>query len=186
MKCNQYQKLMMRYFDHEVNPEQRMLLDDHLNGCPECRKLYTDLHRILTPMEIPVMMEPEPGLEKLVLERVKTLPMVQCGEDNGLAKLIYGSLAVALVFLVLFIQMTWRESGFFQLLLQSRHYLNVLSGIAMESQIIYRVITSVFAENVSAIARDIQNICQAAILFGIVLIIKFTVFRSGGPSPDPG
>lgn len=186
MKCKQYQELMMRDFDHNLNPEERKIWNDHLNVCPECRNLYQDLHRILTPMEIPVLIEPDPGLEQLVLERIQTLPAVKPFEDKGLAKIIYGSLAVALLFLLLFVHLTLREASFSQLLLQARQYFNFLSGIALNSQIIYRFITSVFGETVFALFREVQNICQAVILFGIVLIIKFTVFRPVEPRPNPG
>ena len=184
MKCNQSQELIMRYFDHNLSRESRNLLDEHLNGCPECRNLYKDLHRILTPLEIPVPVEPGPGLEKLVLERIQTLPETKPSQDNELARIIYGSLAAALVFLLFIIHWSLQQVSFTQLLLQSRQYFNFLSGIVLNSQIIYRVITSVFGEAASAIFREIQNISQAAVLFGIILIIKFTARKPAGPKPE--
>lgn len=188
MKCNRYQELLMRHFDGDLNNEEQELLQQHLNGCPGCRNLYGDLHHILTPLETAAPVEPHPGLEKMVLERVKKLPVTFLktapNGESGLAKMIYGWLAVALVLLMLAIHLALRDAGLYQLFLQSRQYFSFLSGIALDSQIFCQVVSSVFAQVVLSIFREIQSICLAAVLFGIVLTIRFTAVKLAHPKMD--
>lgn len=185
MKCNQCRELLMRNFDRELNHEEQELLHQHLNGCPGCRNLYDGLHQILTPLEAVPPVEPDPGLEKIVMERIKKLPVagLETGlnQDSGLVKMIYGWLAAALVLLMLAIHLTLQNTNFPEFLLQTRQYSGFLSGIALDSQIIFQVIAGIFSQTVSSIFQEIQNIFLAVILFGIVLTIRFTANKLSNP-----
>jgi hypothetical protein len=178
----------MRHFDHELNHGEQELLHQHLNGCPDCRNLYDGLHQILTPLEAAPPVEPDPGLEKMVMERIKKLPVTRSKprshEETGLAKMIYGWLATALVLLMLAIHLALQNTNFPEFLLQIRQYSGFLSGIALDSQIILQVIAGVFSQTISLIFREIQNIFLAAIMFGVVLTIRYTVVKLAGPKLD--
>lgn len=184
MECNQYQKLLMRRFDHDLNCKERELLAQHLNGCPDCRSLYEDLHRILASLETAAPVEPDPGLEKMILEQIKTLPAVNLNGELGLIKMIFGWLAAALVLLYMAIHLTVQDAGLYGILLQGRQYSSFLSGIALDSQIFFHVISSVFTQAIVSISRVLQNICWATILFGIVLAVRFMTAKPANPKPD--
>jgi predicted anti-sigma-YlaC factor YlaD len=196
MKCNRYHELLMRHFDRDLNNEERELLHFHLESCPDCRNLYGELHRIFHSLETAAPVEPDPGLEKLLLERIKTLPATglktvskpalktASDEAPGLAKMIYGWLAAALVLLLWAIHLTLQDAGAAGLLLQSRKYLAFLSGIALDSQIICQVVAGVFTKSMLSIFREIQNIYLAAILFGVVLTVRFAAVQLVNPKPD--
>lgn len=184
MKCNQYQELLMRHFDRDLNDSKQKLLYRHLNECPDCRNLFKDLHRILTPLETATPVEPAPGLEKMILEQIKTLPAVNLNGELGLIKMIFGWLAAALVLLYMAIHLTVQDAGLYGILLQGRQYSSFLSGIALDSQIFFHVISSVFTQAIVSISRVLQNICWATILFGIVLAVRFMTAKPANPKPD--
>lgn len=46
MKCSKAQKLIGDYIDGELDGKKASLLKDHLQVCPECRKLFEDFEQI--------------------------------------------------------------------------------------------------------------------------------------------
>jgi hypothetical protein len=174
----------MRYFDHKLSREEQDLFYKHLDHCPECRNLYDDLDHILTPLEAAGPVEPDPGIEQIILEKIQEQPVSLSRPEPGLAKLIYVWVAFACILLMLAIQWTLGGMDFPQLLLQIRQYINSFSGIALDLQIIYQFIASIFTQGLVSILWEIHYIGLAAFLFGIILTIRFTAVKPANPDPE--
>lgn len=43
MKCRVVMELMQRHMDHDLNEEEQTAMEEHLEGCSECKKMYEKL-----------------------------------------------------------------------------------------------------------------------------------------------
>ncbi len=94
LKCDKYEALIMRYFDHDFSGNEREKLDQHLDSCSSCRLLFSQLSGILNTLESAKAAEPEPDLERLVMDRIMSLPaQPDNNEQYRPVKLIYGTFA---------------------------------------------------------------------------------------------
>jgi anti-sigma factor RsiW len=52
--CSSVSKLLEKYFDQEAADEERLLVEDHLHGCPACRSALTSLENLRALIKVPV------------------------------------------------------------------------------------------------------------------------------------
>ena len=184
MNCSRYQDFLMRYFDHDLSKNEWELLDQHLNSCSSCRTLFCDLTGILNVLETAVPVEPQPDLERLVLNRVMSLQVHSDKNLNALLKAIYGSLAGAAILFLFVMSWTLGNTSWFELLLLSRQYLDVFSGIALNLQIIYQMATGLFSPTILSVFRELQAICTFVLFILVFIAVKVALGNPTSQRPD--
>jgi hypothetical protein len=175
MNCKQSHDQLMRYFDHNIKNKEWELLNQHLNSCKSCFDLFNHLQGILDALETAQPVEPPPGLEKLTLQRIRSLPASQPNGQYEFTKLIYASVSIVALSLVLVIGLSLKNANLFDLILLGRHLTYSFSGIVINVQIIYEVVSGFFATTLFSIFRQIEFVYMAAIPVTFFLAIK-TVF----------
>jgi hypothetical protein len=151
------------------------LLNHHITSCNSCHDLFNHLQEILGALETATPVEPSPGLEKLALDRIRSLPLSANNGQYEFTKLVYGSMLVVVLSLLLVISLSLKNANLFDLILQGRRLIYLFSGIAMNVQIIYQVGSGFFATTLFSIFRQIEFVYMAAIPVTVFLAIK-TVF----------
>jgi len=53
-ECSSVSRLLEKYFDHEVTPEERSLVEDHLPDCPACRTALDSMQNLRILIKSPV------------------------------------------------------------------------------------------------------------------------------------
>ncbi len=53
-ECSSVSELLDKYFDQEVTPEERSLVEDHLPGCPACRSALLSMENLRNLIKRPV------------------------------------------------------------------------------------------------------------------------------------
>lgn len=177
MKCDRYHNLLMRYFDHELDGHEQEALDQHLHSCPRCRALRDDLAGILNTLESVVMVEPEPDLERLVMNRVMSLSAYPYEDRITLPKLIYGTLAGLASLLFLMLGLSVQNMGYGDLILAGRDCVYWSSAILVHLQIAYGIVSSLFPEDISAAFREIQVASVLAVFVLVLVAVKTAVAR---------
>jgi anti-sigma factor RsiW len=52
--CSSVSRLLEKYFDREVTGDERLLVEGHLQGCPDCRNALRSMEELRTLMRFPV------------------------------------------------------------------------------------------------------------------------------------
>jgi hypothetical protein len=176
LKCDRCENLIMRFFDHDLSGQEREDLDQHLDSCSNCRLLFSQLNGIVDTLENMEPAKPEPHLERLVMDRIMSLPA--CPHNNGqyrLARMVYGLSAGIIALLLLVISLAIQDSGSLDLILAGRQYLDVLSGFMVDLQIVYQIVASLFPSEIFSLFLGVQFISIFAV-FMLVLVTLRTVF----------
>jgi hypothetical protein len=53
-ECSSISRLLEKYFDQEVTPEERSLIEDHLSGCSACRSTLLSMGNLRNLIKSPV------------------------------------------------------------------------------------------------------------------------------------
>jgi hypothetical protein len=180
VKCDRYENLLMRQFDHELSDDEREVLNGHLHSCPSCLLLSSDLTGILNPLETATPLEPPPDLERAVLSLVESLGVVPVGNSSGPTKVVCGSLAGLLAVLCLLVGPQVLDIGLLELVAAGTRYLDWFSSILLNLQIAYQIVASLFLPAMSFVIRDIQILSVLFMLLVFVGAIRATVGERAG------
>ena len=74
MKCHRIQKRLAAYQDGEIGGKERERFAEHLEGCPDCRKVYAELKQVSRELEKIAEIEASPGFEQRLFARIRTTP----------------------------------------------------------------------------------------------------------------
>lgn len=187
LKCNQCHNHLMRYFDHVLSQTEIDDLYQHLDSCKTCHQKFTELQTIMASLENSPMVEPPLVLEEAILNRIhacaqSSLPVSTDQTDYGLTRLIYGSLTAIMAILVIISTLYWKDTGFFDFILEGRRILYSITTTVMNLQIIYQVSSGLFASALIAVLRQIQTVYVTVILITVCLTIKTALskmFKTG-------
>jgi predicted anti-sigma-YlaC factor YlaD len=185
LKCEKYEGLLMRYFDHDLSEHEQEKLDQHLDSCSNCRLLFLQLSGIMDALENTKPAEPEPYLERLVMDRIMSLP---AQPDNNtqysLTMLVYGLAAGIVALLLWAISLTVQDSGFLDLIQVGKQYLDVFSGFMVDLQIVYQILAGLFPSEMFSLFLAIQFIFIASVLMLAFVVMKTAFNGSTGGHPD--
>lgn len=185
LKCDKYEGLLMRYFDHDLSGREQEKLDQHLDSCSKCRLLFSQLSGILVTLENTDMPEPEPRLEGLVMEQIMLLPAQPDNKEQyRLTTLIYGMFAGIVALLLWIISLTIQDSGFLDLIQVGKLYLDVFSGFMVDLQIVYQIVAGLFPSEMFSLVLTIQFIFIASVLMLVFVAMKTAFNGSTGGHPD--
>lgn len=115
MDCNMVRDNLSLYMDNELDEEEKALLEEHINACPECKKELEDYKKIqdvlrqLPDEELPVgyckrlhnLLKAETNNEAPKLEDNQQTKVVSIIKKNKFRWVKYGSLAAALALIVI-------------------------------------------------------------------------------------
>ena len=185
LKCEKYEALIMRYFDHDLSGHKREKLDRHLNSCPDCRLLFSQLSGILDTLEKTEPPAPEPHLERLVMDRIMSLPAQPCNnEQYRSVRLVYGSFAGIIALLLWVVSLVVQDSGFPDLIQVGRDYLEMFSGFMVDLQILYQIVAGFFPSEMFSLVLTIQFIFITSVLMLAFVAMKIAFNGSTGEHPD--
>jgi len=189
LKCDRHQDLMMRYFDHNLSEHELETLDQHLDSCPSCRLLFSQLSGILTTLESaalaePQALEPPADWERLVLDRVMSLPVQPDKDESVSAKVVYGSVSGIAALLLWAISLTHQGAGLADLLLAGRHYLDLSSGMMLNLQVVYQIAASLFSSEIQSLFLGIRNFFFFAMFLSVLVAVKMVFAGSTGENLD--
>jgi hypothetical protein len=182
LNCDKYEALIMRYSDHDLGGHEQEELDQHLGSCSNCRLLFSQLSGILDTLENTKPPEPEPHLEKLVMDQIMRSPVkpVNNGQYKSV-KLIYGLFAGIAALFLWTISLTVQDSGFSGLILAGRLHLDALSGFMLDLEIIYRIVASLFPSEISSLFLGVQFIfILAAFMLSLAALRAVFSGQTGG------
>jgi Putative zinc-finger len=74
MDCRTVHDHLSIYLDHDVPPQMRLVLDQHLESCPKCCHELTRLHAITTLVRDFPLIEPSPMFLQHIREQVERIP----------------------------------------------------------------------------------------------------------------
>jgi hypothetical protein len=74
MDCRTVHDHLSSYLDHDVPPQTRLMLNQHLESCPRCGQELAQLHMITAWVRDFPLIEPSPTLLQQVCEQVERLP----------------------------------------------------------------------------------------------------------------
>lgn len=185
LKCEKCENLIMRYFDHDLSGREQEKLDQHLDSCSKCRLLFSQLSGILGTLEKTVPPGPESHLERLVMDRIMSLPdRPDTNEQHISAKLVYGSFAGITAMLLWTISLIVQDSGFPDPIQAGRHYLDVFAGFIVDLQIVYQIVAGLFPSEIFSLVLTIQFIFIASVLMLAFVAMKTVFNGSTGRHPD--
>lgn len=179
MKCDKYQDLVMRHFDHLLNKDELELLNQHIDSCPDCRALMNDMNIIMLTLETAPLVEPPADLEKMVMRQIDFLPESREHESNNMIKALYGSLSVIAVMLACIVTLGVYD-GILSLISQGAGGLNSFLENAWNFQVVYNLLTDVFSQIIFSILNTIQAVYILAgfsvIVLGFIKLIQPRIF----------
>ena len=185
LKCEKYEALIMRYFDHDLSGNKQKKLDQHLDSCSKCRLLFSQLSGIMDTLENTKPAEPEPHLERLVMDRIMSLPAEpDNNEQYSLTTLFYGSAAGIVAVLLWAISLIVQDSGLPDLIQAGKHYLDVFSGFMVDLQIVYQIVAGLFPSEMFSLVLTIQFIFIASVLMLAFVAMKTAFNGPTGGHPD--
>jgi hypothetical protein len=183
MKCDRYQNLLMRHFDHELEGRDREDLDRHLLSCRRCRALREDLTGILGALEDVVPVEPDADLERLVLDRIMSLPAAPVRSRDPLPKVFFGTLAALTALLFLVLGLSFQGVGYLDLVLAAEDYTYWLSGFFVNLQIAYGIVSGLFSVDVFESSREILAV--SVVSFSVLLLMAVKAAFRGLAASEP-
>ena len=74
MRCHSIQKRLAAYQDGETGSEERDRIAAHMEGCPGCRSVCTELEQVWQSLEKIPEIEASPGFERRLFERINAVP----------------------------------------------------------------------------------------------------------------
>lgn len=103
MKCNEYQDLMMKFFDKSLNDIEEARFKQHLKVCNSCNEEFLSLKEILFEIEQDSAAEPPENFELQVMSRIEKETVMYTGNsrENSFAYDIL-LMAVSFIFVILF------------------------------------------------------------------------------------
>lgn len=105
--CEQYQILISGHLDGELTGEQQRSLEEHLQGCPGCRRDYEDLKRLAVgTVRALVPPEPPPEVWDDFLDNVYN----RLERRTGWGFLIAGLVLLAAYGIVMFVMEPWASA----------------------------------------------------------------------------
>jgi predicted anti-sigma-YlaC factor YlaD len=185
LKCDNYEALIMRYFDRDLSGSKQKKLDQHLDSCSECRLLFSQLSGIMDTLENTKPAEPEPHLESLVMDRIMSLP-AEPDNDNqySLTTRFYGSAAGITAVLLWAISLIAQDSGLPDLIEAGKQYLDVFSGFMADLQIVYQIVAGLFPSEMLSLVLTIQSIFIVSLLMLAFVAMKTAFNGPAGGHPD--
>jgi len=185
LKCEKYEALIMRYFDHDLSGNELKKLDQHLDSCSKCRLLFSQLGGILGTLEKTMPPAgPEPYLERLVMDRIMSLPAQPDTNEQHLSAKLYGSFAGIIAMLLWTISLIVQDSGFPDLIQVGRDYLDMFSGFMVDLQILYQIVAGFFPSEMFSLVLTIQFIFITSVLMLAFVAMKIAFNGSTGEHPD--
>jgi predicted anti-sigma-YlaC factor YlaD len=175
-KCDRYQNLLMGFFDHELEGGDREALDEHLNSCPHCRALRQDLAGILGTLENAVPAEPGADLERLVLNRIMSLPARPERERDTLSMVLYGTFATLAALLLLMLGLSFQGMDYLDLVQAVQDYTYLFSALLVNLQIAYGIVTGLFPADVLELSREMLAVSLVA-AFTLLIVAMKTAFK---------
>ncbi len=183
-KCGRYHDLLMRYFDHELTRRNREALDQHLHSCQRCRALRQDLAGILNTLENTVPMEPDADLERLVLNRIMSMPAGPERDRDRVPKVLYGTLAALAALFLLMLGLSFQGMGYLDLVLAARDYTYWSSALLVGLQIAYGTVSGLFPADVFEASREILAVSVLAASTLVFVAVKAAFARLTASDPD--
>jgi hypothetical protein len=185
LKCDKHEALIMRYFDGDLDGQERKELDQHLDSCPTCRLLSSQLSGILETLENAKPPEPEPHLERLVMDRIMSLTVQpNINEQYRSVRLIYGTSAGIAALLLWATSLIIQDGDLMDLILAGRNYLDLLAGFILDLQIAYQIAAGLFPSEIVSLFFRIQFVFVLA-TFTVIFVVARTAFgRSTGEYRD--
>jgi len=185
LKCEKYEALIMRYFDHDLSGNEQKKLDQHLDSCPSCSLLFSQLNGILDTLENTKPAEPELHLERVVMDRIMSLPAQPCNnEQYRSVRLVYGSFAGIIALLLWVVSLVVQDSGFPDLIQVGRDYLEMFSGFMVDLQILYQIVAGFFPSEMFSLVLTIQFIFIASVVMLAFVAMKIAFNGSTGGHPN--
>jgi len=185
LKCDKCENLIMHYFDHDLSGHEQEKLDQHLDLCSNCRLLFSQLSGILGTLENTVPTEPEPHLDRLVMDRIMSLPVQPSNNEKyGSTKLVYASFAGIVTLLLLVISLAVQGSSFPDLILMGRQYLDVFSDFMLDLQIVYQIVAGLFSSEIFSLVLGIQFVIMIAIFMLMFMAVRTVFSGPTGGHPD--
>ena len=183
MECDRYHNLLMQYFDHDLASRDRDALDKHIDSCPHCRALHRELAGILNTLENAAPVEPDADLERLVLDRIMSLPSRPRTDRDILTKVLYGSLAGMAALLFLILGLSFQGMGYLDFLLKAQDYTYWSSTLLVNLQIAYGIVSGLFQADVLEASREIVAASVLVVSMLLFLAVKTAFGRLGASEP---
>jgi hypothetical protein len=178
MKCKQYQNLIMQYFDHELDKEEKDLLDQHIGSCSSCRALFDKLNGILNVLEQSQQIEVDPELERSVFARIKSLPAYSV-KNKYSPSINLGRAIAAAALLAILLPMLSLKSSLIDLIFDAVGYADSILKHIWNVQIIYDISSGLFQETLNSLFQTIQCVCIAGVICTAIICLKNAIDRSG-------
>lgn len=172
MKCDRYHDLVMRHFDHVLDAGEEERLRLHLEACPHCRALFDDLRGILGTLETAPQGEADPGLERLVMDRLDTMPASAPGAADGIREGLYGSMGVAALLLVCVAPFEFPATGYLDLITGGIRGLSSIMEMAWIAQTVYDLASGFFAHAMALLIQTVYGIFILTGLTAAVMVLK--------------
>ena len=171
MKCKQYQNLIMRYFDHELNEKEKYILKQHIDLCLACSTLFKELNGILNTLEKSPKVDVTPEIEQSVLAGIESIPPYSPIDKNLPSRIIYGTTGFAVLIIVLFAAFTFQAS-IIDLFFAAIEYGDSIAKYIWNIQMVYGITYEFYTEAVNTISRTIQYAFAAGIICSGIICLK--------------
>lgn len=183
-QCDRYRDLLMRRFDRDLEGHGREALDEHLDSCPRCRALSRDLTRILGTLERTAAVEPDADLERLVLDRIMSLPALSERGRDMLPKAVFATLAGLAVLLFLVLGLSLAGMGYLDLVLAARDYADRSSALLVNVQIACDLVWGLFSADLLEASRKVLAVSVLTMTALLLAGVKAALARPAAGSPD--
>lgn len=70
MNCRQLRKRLVAYQDGELGPEEKALVSEHLQSCPSCRSIYTEMEDVWQSLDMVPEIEPSPEFYEHLSQKI--------------------------------------------------------------------------------------------------------------------
>ena len=131
MTCHNWKDMMMGYLDNELDQEQKIKFEEHLKGCPECKKELEEFKTLKSITDDVSLAEPEDRLWKDYWNNVYNRM------ELGIGWIIF---SIAAIILLIF-------GGF--------HFIEAVGNNAIQGS---RTLTAANNQNTQAIVVDRQSL----------------------------
>jgi hypothetical protein len=92
MECSNIQQKLSAYIEEILSPEERILIDEHLNSCHKCSQALSDLRKTMEYIKNLEEVEPPPWLTQKVMARIRS----EAGPAKGVIQRLFYPLHVKL------------------------------------------------------------------------------------------
>jgi len=156
MKCKKAEKLIVKYLDRALQPDEKELFLNHLKECPLCRKKQEEYKNILGMLGEQEFPEPKPYFWvrlKPKLKRDRGYESWQAWKKWGLRAIPISLLILVLLasLVTVFVPSETKELSRAEVLLQNQNpfvdFLPLLEEGRIENENIHLIFTSINGEN---------------------------------------